>query len=197
MSTSRELVAELLGMGQSRRSIGRAIGRNDRLIGYVETGAKPGKDLAESLQALKDQLGGAAVSVPEPPRRQTAGNRVARVRQARTVDRGSWTNTKLGKQAARNTGGESLRPQLGKAADAGATVAVTVTFRPGVPVNGSSGRRGRVNGSHDVTMKLDPEEIGEGNPLDNILAAMADAGYVSGEVDRGDVAAVELRTYGG
>lgn len=208
--SSQELVRELLGLGLSRREIGRQLGRNDRLIGYVESGAKPGANLEVSLAALRDRLAGAgaAASPPPPPRRTTAGGRVARVRAPATRGASRWSST-TSKRQGTSSGARPVAKAIARAADNGAAMAFTLTVAPGVSVAKSGKRGGPIRGG-----KAQEVRIGEGREgLDadewterveaaggDVTQAVADYLNESGRaesISRDDIYSVELSTWGG
>mgnify|MGYP005814138993 CR=1 FL=1 len=52
MSESAELIRELRARGVSQAAIARAVGRSDRYLRLIESGAKPGTSLTPALRAL-------------------------------------------------------------------------------------------------------------------------------------------------
>lgn len=209
MSESGELVRELLGLGMSRRGIGQAIGRNDRLIGYVEKDVKPGENLRDSLRELRDRLTGgvskaeAVRDVPEPSRRTVRG-RPTNVRKPATRKGTSWQTSTIKRQAVRS-GGKGLMHSIGDAADDGRELAVTVSFDKGMNVlSGGSGKRGRPGRGGSVELKLgDAEDVFDriesqydGEPAAFLAAVLMQHGYVSAETPGdvvGHMTAVEVR----
>jgi hypothetical protein len=126
VSEAQGLVLQLRAAGMSNRSIGREIGRNDRLIKYVADGDKPGRNLVESLRALVAKKGGdQAVTVPEAPRRKTTSGATAKVRRKTRWAQGRTVRVK--RQAVRG-GAKAVAARLDAAAAAGDRAAFTVTF---------------------------------------------------------------------
>lgn len=209
MSTSQELVRELIGRGMSRRAIGQAIGRNDRLIGFAESGAKPLGDLVPALSELRARLeAGEApaaarrpVSAPVPPRTTQAG-KVARVRKPRTITgrSGQWSTTTMRHQAARAGSKGAVHP-LEAAAKAGHKVAVTVSTNRRASVNSTSGSRAH---GHGVEMELGPAAAvlaavnGQygGDFTAYAMARLTSAGHLTVTGDpSAAVESIELRSY--
>jgi hypothetical protein len=75
-SKAGSLIKDLIKKGFSRKAIGRAVDRDSSLISQIERGIKPGSNLVESLQTLKD-TGKAAPAA----RRQTKAGKPVKVRQ--------------------------------------------------------------------------------------------------------------------
>lgn len=193
MSAAQGLVLELLAGGLSRRAIGQAIGRNDRLIGYVEKGQKPGENLAGALAELRDRLAGGAsrdeLRAPvtaAPARRQRVDRATgeltpARVRHRGTIDTGRSMTATSKLQATRN-GARSLASVIAEADARGQRLAATLTLakRAKSKPEGSSGakrRRGVPQGPTPAVRRRkrshgDTIELGDIEPAD--LLGMVD-----------------------
>lgn len=131
-SSAAELVAELVGLGLSRRQIGRSVGVNDSYIGRIlsgargTTGAKYAGRLAElraEVEARRDAGAplrkGETVETSAPVQR-----RQQRLRRPVLAYSGRHATTaRVGRQAARN-GARGLVGELQHAADEGRRVAV-------------------------------------------------------------------------
>lgn len=213
MSASQEIIVELLGRGMSRKAIGRAISRNDRLIGYVEKGQKPGENLAGALAELRARLDAGEGSPARPPTVGEPARRVhtdahgrtvpVRVRRARTITgrSGQWSTTTLRRQAVKGGGG-GVRHALEAAAKRGQDVAITVGVTGAAAINGTSG--GRIVGGEGATMELGPAsqvlaDLDQRYGGDFTMMSMAElsaAGFVSFQGDpHGAAASIEVRTY--
>lgn len=206
--TSGVIVRELLDLGLSRRAIGQAIGRNDRLIGYVEKGVKPGANLRGSLEALRAQVKGAPtpaarrsiardVTLPEPSRRVTKAGREARVRAPIRRKAAKWGTSTVKRQAVQG-GSRALYDDILKAADKGRKVAFTIKRR--------DGREIRVRGNaREVAREI--REVYGGNVTDFAAAAcsggtssVAAGGNDGGssepvETEPEDITGIELREW--
>lgn len=82
MSTSKDIIGELLSQGYSYAAIGRQVGRDGSLIRQIGIGAKPGLNLQESLTQLAST---GEVTTP-PFRRTTSSGTIARVRGTRGAE---------------------------------------------------------------------------------------------------------------
>jgi hypothetical protein len=134
----------LIAGGMSRKQIGSSIGRNDRLIGYVEKGVKPGHNLVPSLQQLAGELE-ARREAGVPPRRgevvpvrRRRGRRgrgqggAQRVRRPTVISESAHHSTsRIGKQAAESGGGGRGLAKLLE--QKGGTVAFDVAPSPSPP----------------------------------------------------------------
>jgi hypothetical protein len=207
MSESTDLVRELLAGGMNYADVGRALGRDRSLIRQVGVGAKPGNNLRAALEGLRDRLAGVQAAVPAPTRRTTARGKPARTR-AKTVhgDRAgherAYSTGIVKKQGARSGGG-NLTGALARAADAGRTVSVTVSFDRAVTVDPYKGSKKGVPGpGGTLDMQLgDAEEVQEGIAEHGSLTAYVCAygaaqGWLYGPPDLvSHVNSLELRTY--
>lgn len=79
MATSQELIQQLQAKGFSSAAIGRAVGRDSSLIGQIAKGAKPGRNLTQSLGELL-----VTGEIRTAPHRRTASNgTLAKIRASR------------------------------------------------------------------------------------------------------------------
>jgi hypothetical protein len=198
VSEAGEIIARLVAGGANYQTIGEALGRNRSLIRQVAIGAKPGRNLRDSVAELERRVQAAGrapasrepVATP-PPRRTTVkhGREVlANVRKPTTIRGRSWTAS-TAKRAATRSGARGLGHPLADAAESGRQVAVTVSVDGQVSVEAyGSSRRGRagVRGSADFKLG-DADEVWEsvredygGNVTAYVAAAMVDQGLVSG-----------------
>lgn len=213
MSTSQELIHELVSRGMSQRAIGVALGRNSSLISQVARGRKPGANLRDSLAVLREQLGDGKPpakppAVPAPTRRLTASGKPARVRRPTTITgkSGAWATSTVKRQAARHGAHGMIHP-LQDAKRRGQTVAVTVGLASSIRINGTSGsatKHHAPGAAGSVTMELGAAE----DVLDGmqdfggdfsayVLDRLSEDGYVSADQDglREGIVSIELRAY--
>lgn len=209
MSTSAELLADLLAGGLNYADVGKALGRNRSYVRQVAIGAKPGHGLTESLAALRERLaaGGAdaakTAAVPAPEARVTRAGRPARVRRPTTTGpkSGAWATSTVKRQGARN-GAHGLAHAMHDADEAGQTLAVTVTFAKSVTVLRAYGHRGQAGRGGSVEMELgeagdvlDGLAAYDGNVTAYLIARMVERGDIASGVKTGQVEAVEMRRY--
>lgn len=202
MSESTDLVRELLAGGMNYADVGRALGRHRSLIRQVGVGTKPGNNLRDALEGLRARLAGVQAAVPEPPRRTTAKGKPARTRRRTTHEGRAYSTSMVKKQGARSGGG-SLTRAVERAADAGRTVSVTVSFDRAVTVDPYKGsRKGIAGPGGTLDMQLgDADDVREGiaehgNLTAYVVAYGASQGWLYGPADlAAHVNSLELRTY--
>ena len=215
MSSSQELVAELMAAGMSKAEIARAVGRDSSVVSQITSGAKPYRNLIPTLEAVRDnRVRGRERAVPEAPRRTNAAGQAARVRGK--TRRAGGRNVLVGRQAAAS-GARSILRMLREAAEAGMRVAWTVTYPKrwrGAPVPlGKSPKYKPSKAHHAVPASERTQTIDLGNSGRGYSAAMwlglaeAAGGNVSealstwitaqglGDVDGVPPLAIELRTW--
>lgn len=205
MSTSQEVLGELLAMGMTKAEVARAVGRDSAVMSQIASGAKPYANLTPTLEAIRDQRRGQAVTVPEAPRRTTASGERAKVRQKTSYAGGKVVRVK--KQAVAS-GARSILRRLRAAAAAGLKIAFTVVY-PHYVTLGKSGRRDNPASETDVAIDLGfgGSNQGAGEAEDWVERAEAHDGDVGealseyiAENDLGDTDGVtplgiELRTW--
>ena len=223
-SSAAELVAELVGLGLSKRQIGRSVGVNDSYIGRILTGARgtTGAKYADRLAQLRAEVE-ARASAGTPLRKgetvETTApveRRQQRLRRPVLAYQGRHATTaRVGKQAARN-GARGLVGELQHAADAGRRVAVDLhttsermAQKAGYGAKKSAHEPGRKRG-RIRTITLGPVDADEllayvedagGNLVAGVLTWAGEAGlYEGGEADEEDmstVVGVEIRAWDG
>jgi hypothetical protein len=219
--SAAELVAELVGLGLSRRQIGRSVGVNDSYIGRIlsgargTTGAKYAGRLAE-LRAEVDARQAAGVPLRRGETVATAApveHRTQRLRRpARVYDGRHATTARVGKQAARN-GARALVGELQHAADEGRKVAVdlhttsaTMAQKANYSVKqqGAVGRRRKARiitvtfGPVDADELLPYVEAAGGDLVAGALTWAVETGSYEGSPDDGEaetVVGAEVRTW--
>lgn len=165
--TARELVAELIGSGMSRRDIAAAIGRHNSLVYQVERGAKPGRNLIPALDALSQGR-----EAPAPARRTRAGGAPAATRRPVRHGGDRWSVGEVKTRRAVNNGARGLGPLIRDAAASGRRLAFTVRTADGREVK--IGGRGR---GIDAAVFADYLADADGNVWDALEA------YVDAEGD--------------
>jgi|GEM_PF-3777090 len=130
MSTSRELVEQLLQDGMSKAEIARAVGRDSSVISQITAGRKPYANLVPTLEALAAQRQGQEVTVPRAPRRVAKSGQLAQVRRRTAGGR----TVRVHSKSAIKGGAKSIANRLATAARQGLTTAWTVVYPPDVQV---------------------------------------------------------------
>lgn len=128
MATAQSLIRDLVASGLNKSQIARRLGRDSSLIGQIEKGKKPGRNLVEPLEAIKR---GAAKAQPE--RRKTKSGEAAKVRQSKTLKVKTLKRDSQGRiKLAEPTDKEyvSVR-RLREIAGAGGKVSIRLTFPDG------------------------------------------------------------------
>lgn len=139
--SSADLIGRLRGAGYTQKEIGAIVGRSDRMVRKVATGASNPPGMEQALRKAWSNVSNRArhgrrrASVddlrkvtPAPPRRKTAAGREARLRRGVWQQGPGWATGTIGGQAARAGGGQLL-PGVELAARRMWQLSVTVTFR--------------------------------------------------------------------
>ena len=216
-STAAELVAQLVGLGVSKRSIGRSIGVNDSYVGRIVTGARgtTGANYLGRLQQLRAEID-ARAAAGVPLRKGEAVTTTAPVtkraqklrRPSRVYDSARASTARAGKQAARN-GSRTLVGELQHAAAGGRRVVVQMTTVSHTVARKSTygrhvepkGRERRWTfeiGPVDADELLPYVEAAGGSLVEGAVLWSVDAGQFESELDEDQAAtivAVELRTW--
>jgi len=128
MATAQSLIRELIASGLNKSQIARRLGRDSSLIGQIEKGKKPGRNLVEPLEAIKR---GAAKAQPE--RRKTKSGEAAKVRESKaakpkTLKRDSQERIKIAEPTKKEY--VAVR-RLKEIAEAGGKVSIQLVFADG------------------------------------------------------------------
>lgn len=138
--SAQSYVQELKAAGLSNRAIGRIVGRNDRYIGYIANGDKPGDQIRSALAAAADavraersagrplDVAELAAATPQAERRKTKAGTQARVRRRASAAGGHYRTASVRAGGARN-GARSLLPTLRYGAARGWRASITVRLR--------------------------------------------------------------------
>lgn len=128
MATAQQLIRELVASGLNKSQIAKRLGRDSSLIGQIEKGKKPGRNLVEPLQAIKR-----GASKAEAERRKAKTGEAAKVRQSKTNKPKTLKRDTQGRiRIAEPTDKEyvALR-RLREIAEAGGKVSIQLRFADG------------------------------------------------------------------
>jgi hypothetical protein len=208
--SARDEIQALLSAGLTKRDIGRAVGRNDSLIGQIARGAKPGRNLEAALGGLRERVGrlgkSDALAAPEPL--PEAPRRVQAVRQAVRHGGNRWSVAGVKAQAT-STGAKALQGIIYDADATGRRLSLHLSVNPRLVIARSGGRRikrakGRREAQEvragdngrgiDAGMLATLVDSHNGNVTEAIAEYLAVSGYV-GAISAADIYSVEVSSW--